>query len=220
MTADGPLHILYIVPGVFRQLVPAADLGDVALPAVHILDDGLGILEADRERELIGLLAVQLIVGADGDLVHIAENIQLGEGDIGGALDLHAVAGGHQVNGTHPAGAAGLGAVLRTGVPELLGLVAEPLAHKGAFAHAGGIGLYHADHFVQLGGGQTGADRRIGRHSVGGGGIGINAVVQVPEGAQLGLKEDGFARFLGVPQERGGVCNVRLNCFTVLVYPS
>lgn len=47
VTADGPLHILHVVPGVFRQLVPAADLGDVALPAVHVLDDGLGVLKAD-----------------------------------------------------------------------------------------------------------------------------------------------------------------------------
>ena len=219
MTADGPLHILHVVPGVFRQLVPAADLGDVALPAVHVLDDGLGVLKADGEGEFVGLLAVQLIVGADGDLVHIAENIQLGEGDIGGALDLHAVTGGYQVDGTHPAGPSGLGAVFRAGIPELLAFFPEHLTHKGALAHAGGIGLHHAHNLIQLGGGQTGADRRIGRHRVGGGGVGVDAVVQVPEGAQLGLKEDGFARFLGVPQERGGVCDVRLNCFTVLVHP-
>ena len=220
MTADGPLHILHVVPGVFRQLVPAADLGDVALPAVHVLDDGLGVLKADGEGEFVGLLAVQLIVGADGDLVHIAENIQLGEGDIGGALDLHAVAGGHQINRAYPTGPSGLGAVFRAGIPELLRILPEPFAHKGAFAHAGGIGLHHADHFVQLGGGQTGAYRGIGRHSVGGGGVGVDAVIQIPERAQLGFKEDGFTRFLGVTQERGGVCNVRLNCFTVLIYPS
>ena len=183
MTADGLLHILHILPGVLRQLVPAADLGDVALPAIHILDDGLGILEADRERELIGLLAVQLIVGADGNLIHVAEDIQLGEGDIGRALDFHAVAGGHQVNGTYPAGAAGLGAVFRAGIPELLAFFPEHLTHKGSLAHAGGIGLHHANDLVQLGGRQTRAHRGIGRHRVGGGGIGINAVVQVPEGA-------------------------------------
>ncbi len=120
-------------------------------------------------------------------------------------MDLHAVTGGYQVDGTHPAGPSGLGAVFRTGIPELLGVLPEPFAHKGAFAHAGGIGLYHADHIVQLGGGQTGADRRIGRHSVGGGGVGVDAVIQISERAQLGLKEDGFARFLGVPQERGGI---------------
>ena len=205
MTADGPLHILHVVPGVFRQLVPAADLGDVALPAVHVLDDGLGVLKADGEGEFVGLLAVQLIMGADGNLVHIAENVQLGEGDGGSTLDLHAVAGGHQINRAYPAGPPGLGTVLRAGVPELLRILPEPFAHKGAFAHAGGIGLYHADHFVQLGGGQTGADRRIGRHSVGGGGVGIDAVIQIPECAQLGLEEDGFARFLGIPQECGGV---------------
>mgnify|MGYP002442042496 CR=1 FL=1 len=36
-----------------------------------LLHHRLGILQTDRERELIGLLAVQLIVGADGDFVHI-----------------------------------------------------------------------------------------------------------------------------------------------------
>ena len=55
------------------------------------------------------------------------------QGDVGGVLHPDAVAGGHQVDGTHPAGTAGLGAVFVTGVPELFGIRAEPLAVQEAF---------------------------------------------------------------------------------------
>ena len=46
-----------------------------------ILHDGLGAVEEDGEGEIVGLHAVDLIVGAQRDLVHVAEHVELREGD-------------------------------------------------------------------------------------------------------------------------------------------
>ena len=158
-------------------------------------------------------------MGADRDLVHIAEDVQLGQGDVGGCLALDTVAGGHDVDGAHPAGTARLGAVFTAGLPQLLGLLAEPLAGEGALAHAGGVGLHHTDDLVHLGGGQAGAHRGVGRHSVGGGGVGIDAVVQIPQGAQLGLKEDVLPLGLGLAQECAGIADKGLDLLAEVRHP-
>ena len=158
-------------------------------------------------------------MGADGDLVHIAENVQLGEGDGGSPLDLHAVAGGHQINRAYPAGPPGLGAVLAAGLPQLLSLFAEPLAGEGALAHAGGVGLHHAHHLFDLGLRIPGAHRGVGGDGVGGGGHGIDAVVQVPQGTQLGLKENALAVLVGLAQEGAGVTDEGLDLFAEVGHP-
>ena len=50
-------------------------------------------------------LAAPLLVGGDHrDLVHPAEDVQLGEGDAVGVLAGQAVAAGHRVKGPNPAG--------------------------------------------------------------------------------------------------------------------
>ena len=83
----------------------------------------------------------------------------------------------------------------------------EPLAGEGAFPHAGGVGLHHAHHLVQLGTGQPGAHGGVGGDGVGGGGVGVDAEIQIPQSAQLALKEDGLAVCLRLPQPSAGVSN-------------
>ena len=61
------------------------------------------------------------------DALHVAEDVQLGEGNVGGALHPDTVAGGHQIDRAYPAGTACLGTVLVAGLPQFLGLRAEPL---------------------------------------------------------------------------------------------
>ena len=153
----------------------------------------------------MGDLAVELIGGADRDLVHVAEDIQLGQRDIRRALYLHAIACGHQVNGPYPAGAARLGAILRAGLPQLFRVGTEPLAGERPLAHAGGICLHHAHHFVDLCRGQPRADRRVSGDGVGGGGVGIDTVVQVAQRAKLSLEQNGLALCLRLPQIPPGV---------------
>ena len=156
MHADGLLDILNVITRGLRQILILADAGDIAAPARQVFHNGLCFFQHGREGEFVGDLAVDLIGGADGNLVHVAEDIQLGQRDIRRALYLHAIACGHQVNGAYPAGAARLGAILRAGLPQLFRVGTEPLAGEGAFAHAGGVGLDHAHNLVQLGRRQTG----------------------------------------------------------------
>ena len=108
------------------------------MPAGEVLRHGLGLIQQNREGELVGDLAVHLVGSANGDALHVAEDIQLGEGNVGGALHPDTVAGGYQIDGAYPAGTACLGTVLVAGLPQFLGLRAEPLAGEGAFPHAGG----------------------------------------------------------------------------------
>lgn len=86
MATDGLFYVLNVIAGSLRKILPSPCLGNIALPAGDILDDRLCVLQADRERKLIGLLSVQLVDGADGNLVKIAENIQLCQGNVGRAL--------------------------------------------------------------------------------------------------------------------------------------
>ena len=53
-----------------------------------------------------------------------------------------------------------------------------------------------------------GADGCIGGQAGGRGGVGVDAVVQVPQSAQLGLKQDVLAVALGLAQERAGVADI------------
>ena len=76
--------------------------------------------------------------------------------------------------------------------PQAGGLFAEPLRRKRAFAHAGGVSLYHADHAVDLCARHTRADGRIGGKRRGAGGVGEDAEVDIAERAKLCLKEDSY----------------------------
>ena len=171
------------------------------------------------ERELVDHFPVQLIVGADGDFIQIAQHVQLGQGNVGRGLHLNAVAGGNQVDGANPAGTAGLRAVLEARFPKGIRLSAEHFADEGAFAHAGGIGFHNADNLVDFGGGQTGTHRGVSGNGVGGSGVRVNAVVQIPQRAQLGFKQNLLPFRLRLAQIDTGVADEGLDLLAVIVHP-
>ena len=51
------------------------------------------------------------------------------------------------------------------------------LGGEGPLAHAGGVGLGHADHPIDQGGTHAGADAGPATHRIGRGDIGVGAVV-------------------------------------------
>ena len=77
--------------------------------------------------EVLHPLAVHLVGYAYRDLLHTGEYIQLGQSDFGCALDHYAVAAGHHVEASHPAGAARSRAILASGLAKGVGLFAEEL---------------------------------------------------------------------------------------------
>ena len=171
------------------------------------------------EREFVDHFPVQLVVGADGDFVQIAQHVQLGQGDVGRGLYLNAVAGGNKVDGADPAGTAGLRAVLKASLPKGVCFGTEHFADEGAFAHAGGVGFHNADDLVDLGGGQTGTHRSVGGNGIGRGGVGVDAVVQIPQSTQLGFKQDFLPLRLRLAQIDAGVADKGLDLLTVIVHP-
>ena len=171
------------------------------------------------EREFVDHFPVQLVVGADGDFVQIAQHVQLGQGDVGCGLHLNAIAGGYQIDGADPAGTAGLRTVLEARLPEGVRFGTEHLTDEGAFAHAGGVGFHNADDLVDLGGGQTGTHRGVSGDGVGGGGVGVNAVVQIPQSTQLGFKQDFLPLRLRLAQIDAGVADEGLDLLAVIVHP-
>ncbi len=153
-------------------------------------------------------LPLQLIGHADGDLVQVRKHVQVGHGHVGGALHQAAVAGGHCVKPAHVPGPAGLGAVfpgVAAPLPKLLSLLPGDAAGEDPGAHGAGIGLGDGDHLGDGPGGHPGPHAAVARQGGGAGGVGVDAVVGVPQGAQLAFQEDALAGFHRVMEQPGGV---------------
>ena len=209
------LDELNVIAGGLGQLVIVPHAADVDAPAGHGDLHGLGAGQAGRERELRRPLAVHLVFDADGDLLHVGKHVQLRERDLGRALREHAVAGGDEVYRADPPRPSRRGAVFAAGLAELLGLLAEPLAGERAFAHAARIRLHDADDPVDRQIRRAGADRRVRREGRRGGGVGIDAELDIPESAELRLVQDALALVGRLPEIRAGVPDVGLEDLAV-----
>lgn len=210
--ADGEAELLFdeFDVGAARggEVGVGADAADVAFPAGEGLEDGAGLAEERGDGEVADLAAVNLVGDADGDLVEVAEDVEDGEGDLGGALDVAAVAGGDAVVPAHAAGASGGGAVfaaVAAAPPELVGGGPEDLGNECAGADCGGVGLGDGDDVGDGVGRDAGPDGPETGESGGGGDHGVDAVVGVLEGAELAFEEDGAAVGEGLAEEGGGV---------------
>ena len=100
----------------------------------------------------------------------------------------------------------------------------EGASSLGGFGTIGGLfpsvwDLHHAHDLVELRRGKARADGRIRRNGIRRGGVGIDAVVQVAQRAELGFKENGLALLLRVSQETAGVGDVGLDGAAVGVDP-
>ena len=83
------------------------------------------------------------------------------------------------------------------------------------FANASGVGLGHADHPVDQGGADTSTDAGATGNGVGGGDVGVGAVVQVEQGSLSTLEQDVFAVAGGLMDLPGAVDHVRSEALAV-----
>ena len=153
LAAHGLFQILDVVLGLLGQVFPLAGGGDVAVPAGQILHHRLcGVQSLAHGEAGSGGAVAQLVSSDHGDLLHIVQHVQQGQGDLVAALAEDAVAACHQVDGADAAGTAGSSAVLVAGLAQvvLLFLGHGQLSGKGAVADAGGISLHDADGVGQL----------------------------------------------------------------------
>ena len=93
------------------------------------------------------------------------------------------------------------------------------LGGKGAVAHAGRISLHDTDGLVQLAAGDASADGCISADGVGGSGVGINAVVDITQGSQLGLKHDLLAGIVSICQVLADIADVSAEHFLEVLAP-
>ena len=75
---------------------------------------------------------------ADGDLLHVGQDVELRQRDLGRTLNLYAIARGDQIDRADAARTAGRGAVFGTGLTKGFRLFTEPLRRERAFANTGG----------------------------------------------------------------------------------
>lgn len=87
------LEALDVIAGLLRKLLVGAAGGDIALPAGHLLVDGLGMMEGRLlARDVFVDNAVSLVGRADLNLVDGTEHVELGERDVGETVDVGCVA--------------------------------------------------------------------------------------------------------------------------------
>ena len=138
--ADGVFNEFDIAAGVFGEVFPALRTADIAFPAVEDGVNRFGPVERRGGGELPDHSPIDLIAGADRDLVEIAERVDQGQGDVGRALHPHAVAGCDEVEPADPAGPAGRRAVfpaVAAAVAQFLRFVSEQFGDEAARADAG-----------------------------------------------------------------------------------
>ena len=93
------------------------------------------------------------------------------------------------------------------------------LGGEGAIAHAGAVGLHDADGKIQLVAGNACADGGISADHIGGGGVGINAEINIAQRAQLSLEQDLFALAVCLVQIVACIADVILKDLGVLLAP-
>ena len=196
--ADVLLQELHIGLGVLGQIRVIGDAADVALPTGQLGEHGLCAAQLGGHGEDVSHFAVDLIAGADRDLVQIAQHVQAGQGNLSGALHHAAVLSGHGIEPAHTAGTAGGGtelALVTAPAAQLVTGVAQNLAHERLRlgTHAGGVSLGDADDILNGGGGHAGAYGAEAGQRVAGGGHGADAQIGILHAAQLALQQDCLA---------------------------
>ena len=206
----------------FGEVIPALASGDIGVPAGQHGDHRLHPVEVGQGVEAGDFHSIQLVTGDDRDLLHAAEHIQLGEGNLICALTGQTIAAGYAIEGADAAGTAGGRAVFAACLAQLLvPLFAHGvLGGEGTCTHAGGVRFQHADHMVELAVGDTGPQRRVSGQRVGAGREGKDAVIDVAHSTQLGFQHDPFAAVVSLLQKSTDVADVRRKVLGLQLAPA
>ena len=124
---------LHVLLRVLRQVVEGLGLGDVLGPARQRLVDRLGVVEVGLAvRQFLDPLAVDLVRHADRDPLPAGEHVELGEEEVGEAVDPGRVAGDDRVEPAAAAVTAGGDAALAADAAQRLAVLVEQLGRERA----------------------------------------------------------------------------------------
>ena len=156
-------------------------------------------LTAHFRRQIIHFHTIHTIAGADLDLLHAIQYIQLGQSYAGDAADLESLTNHDGIEPTAPTGAA-------RNCAELFAPFAQTQAHfirqfgrERALAYTSGIGLGNAQDIVDGVNADAGASIHLTSQGIGRRHIGIGTMVYVQHGSLRALEQDavaGPARFV------------------------
>ena len=134
-----------------------------------------------------------MIAGADLDAVETIEHVELGQRQAVDAADPHGLAHQHRVEPAAAALAPGVDAEFLAAAADLLADLVMQFGRKRALADPGRIGLADSEHVADRARAHAGAGRRLRRHGVGRGDVGIGAVIDVEHRALRALEQDALA---------------------------
>lgn len=140
-------------------------------------------------RHLIKASAVDVVGHTDWDLADAGEHVELGEEQIGKAVDAGCITGNHRVVPTTTALTAGVHSDFAAGGLQELAPLVEQFSGEGAGTNAGGVGLDDTQGAGDLCGADTGSHAGAAGSRVGGGHEGVGAVVDVQHGCLAALHQ-------------------------------
>src|SRR5512134_2295500 len=149
---QGNLHAGYlfedadVLLGGFRQVAQLLGGGDILLPPLHLLVDGLRLLEfGEREGNLVPPRPSDLVGDADLDPRQTRQDVELGERESGEAVQPLGVPHHGSVEPAAPAWTPRRGPVLVPPVPDQLSLLVEQLRGERPSSDAGGVRFRNTD---------------------------------------------------------------------------
>ena len=129
---------------------------------------------------------VEVIGHTHLELVEFVEHVKLGDGQTIETVDAHRIATDDAVEPATTAAAACGGAEFTAAITEVIVEAALELGGERSLADARGVGLGYADHPINQGWPHPGSNACSAGDGIGGGDVGIGAVVEIKQGA-LGL---------------------------------
>ena len=166
-------------------------------------------------RHLVVAHTVNIVSHTNRDLIQAGQDVQLGDEQVGEAVDTHSLTRQHGIVPAATTRAASVHTELAAGGSQELAHLIEQLGREGTSTHAGGVRLLNTNHAGDAGRAHARTDACTAGGRVGGGHERVGAVVNVQEGCLAALHQQGLTLVQCLVQQLGGVHNHRLQTLSV-----
>ena len=193
------------------------DLGNILVPTRHGFVDRLRRREFGLiGRHIVAAFAVDIIGHAQRDFLQAGKHVELGEHDVGQAVDLSRITVHHRIKPATTTRATRSHAILMTLRTQPLAILAKQLSRERSFAHAGHVRFGNTNHTADLGRTDTSTGACAAGGRVGGCDERIRAVIHVEHGGLAAFEQHGLAFIKCLIEHQRGVGHIRLQTFAEL----